>query len=161
MACSLDGVDETGLLGIIEVPATEQRVVALPSTAKSWRYTLLEDVLETCLDQCFGDYVPKRSAVLRVTRNADIDPDGEGVEEEEDYRQHMKKVLKLRQRLQPVRLEIRGKLGKKLEDLIEGGALAGAAPRLPPGPPDRPGLRLRPGVAHPRPRAHGLRLSPL
>lgn len=118
VACSLDGTDETGLLGIIEVPATEQRVVALPSTGKAWRYTLLEDVLQTNLDQCFGDYVPKRSAVLRVTRNADIDPDGEGVEEEEDYRQHMKKVLKLRQRLQPVRLEIRGKLGKALEGLI-------------------------------------------
>ncbi len=118
VACSLDGRDETGLLGIIEVPATEARVVALPSSPKAWRYTLLEDVLETNLDQCFGDYVPKRSAVLRVTRNADIDPDGEGVEEEEDYRQHMKKVLKLRQRLQPVRLEIRGKLGKALEGLI-------------------------------------------
>lgn len=120
VACSLDGADETGLLGIIEVPRTEARVVALPSGPKTWRYTLLEDVLETSLDQCFGDYVPKRSAVLRVTRNADIDPDGEGVEEEEDYRQHMKKVLKLRQRLQPVRLEIRGKLGKKLEDLVAG-----------------------------------------
>ena len=118
VACSLDGADESGLLGIIEVPRAEQRVVALPSSSKAYRYTLLEDVLETCLDQCFGEYVPKRSAVLRVTRNADIDPDGEGVEEEEDYRQHMKKVLKLRQRLQPVRLEIRGKLGKKLEDLI-------------------------------------------
>ncbi len=120
VACSLDGTDESGLLGIIELPRTEPRVVALPSSAKAWRYTLLEDVLETRLDQCFGDYVPKRSAVIRVTRNADIDPDGEGVEEEEDYRQHMKKVLKLRQRLQPVRLEIRGKLGKKLEDLIAG-----------------------------------------
>ena len=118
VACSLDGAEETGLLGIIEVPAAEARVVALPSSPKAYRYTLLEDVLETCLDQCFGEYVPRRSAVLRVTRNADIDPDGEGVEEEEDYRQHMKKVLKLRQRLQPVRLEIRGKLGKKLEDLI-------------------------------------------
>lgn len=118
VACSLDGSEETGLLGIIEVPAAEQRVVALPASAKAFRYTLLEDVLETCLDQCFGDYVPKKSCILRVTRNADIDPDGEGVEEEEDYRQHMKKVLKLRQRLQPVRLEIRGKLGKKLEDLI-------------------------------------------
>ena len=118
VACSLDGEEESGLLGIIEVPRTEARVVALPSSPKAYRYTLLEDVLETCLDQCFGDYVPKRSAVIRVTRNADIDPDGEGVEEEEDYRQHMKKVLKLRQRLQPVRLEIRGKLGKKLEDLI-------------------------------------------
>ena len=118
VACSLDGVEETGLLGMIEVPAAEARVVALPASAKAYRYTLLEDVLETFLDQCFGDYVPKRSVVLRVTRNADIDPDGEGVEEEEDYRQHMKKVLKLRQRLQPIRLEIRGKLGKKLEDLI-------------------------------------------
>ena len=118
VACSLDGEEESGLLGIIEVPRTEARVVALPASSKAYRYTLLEDVLQTCLDQCFGDYSPKRSAVLRVTRNADIDPDGEGVEEEEDYRQHMKKVLKLRQRLQPVRLEIRGKLGKKLEDLI-------------------------------------------
>ena len=118
VACSLDGEEETDLLGIIELPRTEARVVALPSSPKAYRYTLLEDVLETCLDQCFGEYVPKRSAVIRVTRNADIDPDGEGVEEEEDYRQHMKKVLKLRQRLQPVRLEIRGKLGKKLEDLI-------------------------------------------
>ena len=120
VACSLDGADEQGVLGIIEVPATEPRVVALPSPAGSgrFRYTLVEDVLTSCLDQCFGDYVPRRSAVLRVTRNADIDPDGEGVEEEEDYRQHMKKVLKLRQRLQPVRLEIEGKLGKALEGLI-------------------------------------------
>ena len=44
VACSLDGNEETGLLGIIEVPRTEQRVVVLPATAKAWRYTLLEDV---------------------------------------------------------------------------------------------------------------------
>ena len=118
VACSLDGTDEEGVLGIIEVPATEPRVVALPASAGHFRYTLVEDVLTSCLDQCFGDYVPRRSAILRVTRNADIDPDGEGVEEEEDYRQHMKKVLKLRQRLQPIRLEIEGKLGKALEGLI-------------------------------------------
>ena len=89
VACSLDGAEESGLLGIIEVPATEQRVVALPSSPKAYRYTLLEDILETSLDQCFGEYVAKRSAVIRVTRNADIDPDGEGVEEEEDFRQNM------------------------------------------------------------------------
>jgi len=118
VACSLDGPAESGVLGVIEVPVSESRVVALPSTDKSYRYTLVEDVLRTFLDQCFGDYTPKRSAVLRVTRNADIDPDGEGVEEEEDYRQHMKKVLKLRQRLQPVRLEIQGKIGNKLEATV-------------------------------------------
>ena len=118
VACALNSADEHGLLGLIEVPVTEPRVVALPAMGKAFRYTLVEDVLRSCLGQCFGEYSPKRSAVLRVTRNADIDPDGEGVEEEDDYRQHMKKVLKLRQRLQPVRLEIQGKLGKTLEGLI-------------------------------------------
>ncbi|MFR3451459.1 MAG: hypothetical protein ACLTSX_07495 [Collinsella sp.] len=34
-----------------------------------------------CLDSCFGAYAPQDSAVIRVTRNADLDPDGE-VEED-------------------------------------------------------------------------------
>lgn len=118
VACSLTGPAESGLLGIIEVPTAEQRVVPLPSSAKCYRYTLVEDVIRTCLGSCFGDFHPQDAAVLRVTRNADIDPDDEGVEEEEDYRQHMKKVLKMRQRLQPVRLEVQGDLDKKLEELV-------------------------------------------
>ena len=118
VACSLTGPAESGLLGIIEVPTAEQRAVPLPSSAKCYRYTLVEDVIRTCLGSCFGDFHPQDAAVLRVTRNADIDPDDEGVEEEEDYRQHMKKVLKMRQRLQPVRLEVQGELDKKLEELV-------------------------------------------
>lgn len=118
VACALDGLPEPDALGIIEVPASEQRVVALGSGARAFRYVLLEDVLRLFLDRCFGDYAPSRSCVLRVTRNADIDPDDEGVEEEEDYRQHMKKVLKMRQRLQPVRLEVQGGLDEKLEKVV-------------------------------------------
>lgn len=118
VACALDGLPEPDALGIIEVPASEQRVVALSSGARAFRYVLLEDVLRLFLDRCFGDYAPSRSCVLRVTRNADIDPDDEGVEEEEDYRQHMKKVLKMRQRLQPVRLEVQGGLDEKLEKVV-------------------------------------------
>lgn len=118
VACALDGLPEPDALGIIEVPASEQRVVALGSGARAFRYVLLEDVLRLFLDRCFGDYAPSRSCVLRVTRNADIDPDDEGVEEEADYRQHMKKVLKMRQRLQPVRLEVQGGLDEKLEEVV-------------------------------------------
>lgn len=118
VACALDGLPDPDALGIIEVPASEQRVVALGSGARAFRYVLLEDVLRLFLDRCFGDYAPSRSCVLRVTRNADIDPDDEGVEEEEDYRQHMKKVLKMRQRLQPVRLEVQGGLDEKLEEVV-------------------------------------------
>ncbi len=120
VACSLAGPKEQGLLGIIEVPTAEQRVVELSSSAKCYRYTLVEDVIRAFLGTCFGEYAPQDSAVVRVTRNADIDPDGEGVEEEEDYRQHMKKVLKMRQRLQPVRLEVQGSLDKSLEALVMG-----------------------------------------
>ncbi|MGN0076411.1 MAG: polyphosphate kinase 1 [Parafannyhessea sp.] len=110
VTCTLDGTDEKGLLGIVEVPTTQGRVIPLPSREGQYRYILMEDVMLELLEGCFGDYVPTASAVIRVTRNADIDPDGEGVEEEEDYRQHMKKVLKRRQRLQPVRLEVEGYL---------------------------------------------------
>ncbi|HJB54612.1 MAG TPA: polyphosphate kinase 1 [Candidatus Olsenella avistercoris] len=118
IVCALESVDEDNLLGLIEVPSSMSRVVVMPSPEGTYRYILLEDVILACLGSCFGSYEPLDRAVVRVTRNADIDPDGEGVEEEEDYRQHMKKILKLRQRLQPVRLEIRGKLGKALEGLI-------------------------------------------
>ncbi|MST73178.1 polyphosphate kinase 1 [Olsenella porci] len=116
--CSLDGPTERGVLGQVEVPPSLPRVIALPSSPEEYRYTLLEDVIYTYLGSCFGDYEPTRAATIRVTRNADIDPDGEGVEEEEDYRQHMKKVLKKRQRLQPIRLEIRGSLDDELESLV-------------------------------------------
>lgn len=118
VACSLDGPEETGVLGLVEVPHSLDRVVPLPSTPRNYRYTLLEDIILFRLGDCFGDYVPTSSAVIRVTRNADIDPDGEGVEEEEDYRQHMKSILRERLRLQPVRLEVDGELDPKLERFV-------------------------------------------
>lgn len=117
VACSLEGTDEHGMLGIVEVPTSAQRIVWLPAGEGRVRYTLVEDVVTSMLGRCFGSYVPTSSAVVRVTRNADLDPDGEGVEEE-DYRQHMKKVLKRRSRLQPVRLELTGSLDEALVTLI-------------------------------------------
>ena len=114
VACTLASAsdDERGLLGIIEVPASLPRVVEISHDDGHLRYILLEDIILSCLDSCFGTYAPQDRAVIRVTRNADIDPDGEGVEEDEDYRQHMKKVLKKRLRLKPVMLAIHGDLNR-------------------------------------------------
>lgn len=113
LACGLDGAtDEESLLGLIEIPASMNRVVEIPSPTGTYSYILLEDVILACLDSCFGSYKPLDRALIRVTRNADIDPDGEGVEEEEDYRQHMKRILKKRLRLQPVVLAASGSLEK-------------------------------------------------
>ncbi len=88
------------------------RVVEIPSPTGTYSYILLEDVILACLTAAFGSYKPLDRALIRVTRNADIDPDGEGVEEEEDYRQHMKRILKKRLRLQPVVLAVSGSLEK-------------------------------------------------
>lgn len=113
LACGLDGAtDEESLLGLIEIPTSMNRVVEIPSPTGTYSYILLEDVILACLDSCFGSYKPMDRALIRVTRNADIDPDGEGVEEEEDYRQHMKRILKKRLRLQPVVLAVSGSLEK-------------------------------------------------
>ena len=127
LACTISGTEEeNGLIGLIEIPPSLPRIIEVPSPAAaaqrspttvgnskgSLRYILLEDVIDTCLEGCFGAYAPHERAVIRVIRNADIDPDGEGVEEDEDYRQHMKRILKKRLRLDPVHLSVRGELPK-------------------------------------------------
>ena len=118
VVCELDGPDEEGLLGVIEVPHSLTRVVELPSTTHNYRYMLVEDVILSRLSECFGAYQPTSSAIIRVTRNADVDPDGDGIAEDSDYRAHMQKVLKKRLRLQAVRLELEGTLEHSLEDFI-------------------------------------------
>lgn len=120
LVCTLTSqtTDESDLLGVIEIPASLPRIVEMPRAEGSLRYILIEDLIMSCLDTCFGSYMPEERAVIRVIRNADIDPDGEGVEEEEDYRQHMKRVLKKRLRLKPVFLAVHGVLPKQALKLI-------------------------------------------
>lgn len=118
IVCSLESSDEEGLVGLIEVPPVLPRVVELPGVEPGLRYILLEDIISAHLADCFGRFTPLDRAVIRVTRNADIDPDGEGVEEEEDYRLHMKKILKKRLRLKPVRLVVNGELTKATRKVI-------------------------------------------
>ncbi len=50
-------------------------------------------------------YTTKRASVICVTRNADIDPNDGTEDMDYDYREHMKRILKKRARLAPVRLE--------------------------------------------------------
>lgn len=108
VVCLLKRKKETGIMGMVEVPSGLPRVVFLPSDSETLRYTLIEDVIVSLLDRAFTTFETSSPAVVRVTRNADIDPDGEGVEEEEDYRDHMKRLIKRRARMHPMRLEIMG-----------------------------------------------------
>ncbi len=111
---NLASANEAGLLGIIEVPPNLDRVVVLSKGPQSFCYTLIEDVILACGSELFGEYHTSERAVIRVTRNADIDPDEGAFDVEDDYRQHIKKILKKRLRLNPVRLEVQGRFGKAL-----------------------------------------------
>ena len=84
------------------------------------RYLLLEDILSWYAGEIFAPFTITGRWVVAVTRNADISPEDEAYEVDEDFRQHMGKIIKKRARLAPVRLEIQGaKEDKLLSFLLE------------------------------------------
>jgi polyphosphate kinase len=77
-------------------------------------FILLEDILLEYAGQVFDQFSIVEKAVVAVTRNADISPEDESYDVDEDFRQHMRKIVKKRARLSPVRLELQGCKGDKL-----------------------------------------------
>ena len=82
------------------------------------RYVLLEDIILYFCDELFENYTVEEKAVLCITRSADINPDDEIYESTDDYRTHMKKIIKMRARLKPVRLEIEGNCHKEIKKYL-------------------------------------------
>ena len=82
------------------------------------RYVLLEDIILYFCDELFENYTVEEKAVLCITRSADINPDDEIYESTDDYRTHMKKIIKMRARLKPVRLEIEGNRHKEIKKYL-------------------------------------------
>lgn len=103
------------LFGILPIPTQLPRVIKLPGRM---RYILLEEVIHPYLDDILDMYKVEESVLVAVTRNADISPEDEGVDVEEDFRRQMKKALKKRARLHPVRLEVQGGLEAGLRKFL-------------------------------------------
>ena len=105
-----------GVFGIIPVPAVVRRVFTVDPSER--RFVLVEDVLLHFAEKVFEKYKVAEKAVICVTRNADIDTDAGLLDEDTDYRQHMKKILKKRLRLSPVRLEIQGEMSEDAQKYL-------------------------------------------
>ena len=108
------GDDDVSCMGIIQVPPNLNRTIRLDNN----KYILLEKVIEKYGAGLFESYEVKDSFIMSVTRNADIDWDDEDYEFAEDYRSHMKKMLKKRKRLMPVRLELDRMPPRDLLDML-------------------------------------------
>ena len=100
------------VMGLLPVPASLPPFLALPGPAEELDYTLIPDLLLEKLPRIFPGFRVQSKAVIKVTRNADISPDDEAFDMDDDYRDVMRRVLKKRGRLAPVRLEYQGRLPK-------------------------------------------------
>ncbi|WP_241159220.1 polyphosphate kinase 1 [Adlercreutzia sp. ZJ141] len=99
-------------LGLVPMPRQCPRVIQIPGDG--FQYVLLEHAIEMVVDEVFNMYSVKHTNIICVTRNADLDA-SEGTDESDyDYREHMKRILKKRTRLAPVRLESERKLSDTL-----------------------------------------------
>ncbi len=90
--------------GVIPLPAAVPEVLFLPGDDVRWIGT--GDLLLDQVSRIFQGYKVVEAALFCVTRNADITPNDEAFEVDEDFRTQMKKLLRSRTRLAPVRLEL-------------------------------------------------------
>lgn len=99
---------EKSMLGIVPVPQFVSDILMLPG--HDIRYIRMEKVIMEHLDLVFGQYEVFDRNYICVTRNADVAPDDEALEVNDDFRHLMKKTLHKRQKMAVVRLETAEKL---------------------------------------------------
>lgn len=72
----------------------------------SGQYILLEDILYEYAEKIFPGYEVKEKTIVRITRSGDLDAI-DLYDNDMDYREFMKRFIKKRSRLRPVRVEVR------------------------------------------------------
>ena len=101
------------ILGIVPIPNFISDSLYLPG--HDIRYIRMEKVIMEYLNLVFGQYEVTEKNYICVTRNADIAPDDEALEVNDDFRYLMKQTLHKRKRMAVVRLEIAEKLNAETE----------------------------------------------
>ena len=102
------------VFGVIPLPASLPQVLFLPGA--DVRYVKVPDILLSQIEKIFSNYEVVEKTVFCVTRNADITPNDEAFEVDEDFRAQMKKLLRSRTKLAPVRLELGSQVSSRFRD---------------------------------------------
>ena len=110
-------IGDKAAFGIVPVPSSLERIICLPGGGT--RYTLLENIVYEYADSLFDNCKIQGKMIVSVTRNADVNVSELAFDEDEDFRDQMKKVLKKRARLAPVRLEYKGNNSERLEKFFK------------------------------------------
>ncbi len=109
---------QSAVLGIVDVPPSLPRVIMLPGGGV--RYIRTEVVIAAHMKKIFKIYNVGEQAVISITRNADISLSEEHYDDEDpDFLNYMRGLLKKRDRLAPVRLELEGRAPRLAKRLCE------------------------------------------
>ena len=103
----------TSMIGIVPVPQFVSDILYLPG--HDIRYIRMEKVIMEYLDVVFDKYEVSNKNYICVTRNADVSPDDEALEINDDFRLLMQEPLHKRRRMAVVRMETAEPLDKELE----------------------------------------------
>ncbi|XCP83565.1 polyphosphate kinase 1 [Roseburia hominis] len=105
--------DNKTMLGIVPVPHFISEILYLPG--HDIRYIRMEKVIMEYLELVFDKYEVSDKNYICVTRNADVSPDDEALEINDDFRFLMRETLHKRRRMAVVRLETAEPLTKEME----------------------------------------------
>ena len=112
---NLTANDKT-MMGIVPVPKFISDIIYLPGD--DIRYIRMEKVIMEYLSIIFEQYEVTEENYLCVTRNADIAPDDDAFDVNEDFRYHMRQTLHKRRKMAAVRLEVANTLSKEMEQYL-------------------------------------------
>lgn len=106
------------MFAVIPVPDALPPVLFLPGSEV--RYIHMEELILAFVEELFSGYVVREKVTFCVTRNADINPGDEAYDLDfDDFRKKMKKALKQRMRLAPVRLELSNQIGDSFKEYLK------------------------------------------
>ncbi|MCL1862556.1 MAG: polyphosphate kinase 1 [Defluviitaleaceae bacterium] len=100
---------------VVQVPTVVQRIVEIPSPTGK-KYIFLENIILAHLEKLFIGHTVTRTALIRVTRNSDIDIDEDEIADLLDV---MTRSLRGRQWGKPVRIEKSKGIGRTAIKLFE------------------------------------------
>lgn len=87
-----------------------ERLIEIPT--RPGTFMLSEELILHFISKLYSNYTIREKSIMRVTRNADID-ESEVNDEDLDYRNVMAKLIKKRNKMTPVRVELSRKINEK------------------------------------------------
>ena len=108
--------EKSGIAFVLKSSSVPE-IIRLPGS-KGFEFVLTDDVIHFFAKKLFPGYEILETCLVKVTRNADLEMLEAWYDQDVDYRDMMKDILKKRVRLSPVRIEISNPVSKEFKKLI-------------------------------------------